>query len=147
MNRTSENLAGITHRTVLAAVCPGARLVIGDNVGMSGVVLYCTTAITIEDNVGLGLGTRVYDTDFHAIDWMARRVGDAESIPKEPVRICRDVWVGANVSILKGVTIGARSAIGAGAVVTHDVPPDTIVAGVPARIVRHLEHQDTGDDC
>jgi acetyltransferase-like isoleucine patch superfamily enzyme len=57
---------------------------------------------------------------------------------KKPVTIGDDAWVGANVVILPGVTIGAMSIVGAGAVVTHDVPPRTVVAGVPARVIRTL---------
>jgi maltose O-acetyltransferase len=49
-----------------------------------------------------------------------------------------DVWIGANAIILKGVTIGARSIVGAGAVVSRDVPPDCVVAGNPARVVKEL---------
>ena len=57
---------------------------------------------------------------------------------RKPVRIGNDVWVGANVVILPGVTVGAMSIIGAGSVVTHDVPPGTVVAGVPAKVIRTL---------
>ncbi|MCU1490737.1 MAG: transferase [Acidimicrobiaceae bacterium] len=49
-----------------------------------------------------------------------------------------NVWIGVAATILPGVTIGANSVVGAGAVVTHDVPPATLVAGVPAKVIRHL---------
>jgi maltose O-acetyltransferase len=55
-----------------------------------------------------------------------------------PVRIGDDVWIGTGAVILKGVTIGARAIVGAGAVVNRDVPPDVIVAGNPARVVKNL---------
>ena len=55
-----------------------------------------------------------------------------------PVISGRNVWVGANVSILPGVTIGDNAVVGAGAVVTKDVPENTIVGGVPARVIRHI---------
>jgi len=138
-NKLYENPAGISHRSVLVADRPGARLVIGDHVGMSGVVLYCTTEIVIEDHVNLGVGAMVYDTDFHPIDAYARRIHDKNRIESAPVRICEDVWVGANATILKGVTIGPRAIVGAGAIVTKDVPSDTIVAGVPAKIIGKIE--------
>ena len=56
-----------------------------------------------------------------------------------PVRIQSKAWVGFNVSILKGVTVGEGAVIGAGSVVTKDVPPNTIAVGNPAQVVRHLE--------
>ena len=58
-------------------------------------------------------------------------------IPK-PVRICDKVWLGARVTICPGVTIGESAIVGAGAVVTKDVPPRTVVAGVPARILHNI---------
>ena len=59
-------------------------------------------------------------------------------ITAEPITIETNVWVGAAATILPGVTIGADSVVGAGAVVTHDVPPATLVAGVPAKVIRNL---------
>jgi len=136
-NRLTENLAGITHPCVLFAG-PGATLSIGNHVGLSGAVLYCEKEIVIEDWVNIGAGARIYDTDFHPIDYLARREHRIAAIGTKPVRICEDAFIGAGATILKGVTIGARAIVGAGAVVTCDVPPDTMVAGVPARIVKKL---------
>ncbi len=59
-------------------------------------------------------------------------------ITAEPIAIDTNVWIGAAATVLPGVHIGAGSVVGAGAVVTHDVPPATLVAGVPARVVRSL---------
>jgi acetyltransferase-like isoleucine patch superfamily enzyme len=56
----------------------------------------------------------------------------------EPITIETNVWIGAAATILPGVNVGAGSVVGAGAVVTHDVPPATLVAGVPARVIRDL---------
>lgn len=84
-------------------------------------------------------GVRVFDMDGHPLDAARRRAG--EPTPPEgiaPVVIEDDVWVGANAMILKGVTVGARSVVAAGAVVVKDVPPDVVVAGCPARVVKHL---------
>ena len=55
-----------------------------------------------------------------------------------PIHIGKRVWIGANATVTQGVTIGDNSVVAAGAVVNSDVPPDTIVGGVPARIIRHL---------
>lgn len=57
----------------------------------------------------------------------------------KPVHICRQVWIGAGATILPGVTIGENAVVGAGSVVTHDVPPMTIVAGNPARTIKTIE--------
>lgn len=59
-------------------------------------------------------------------------------IRSEPITICDDVWVGTNVVLLPGVTVGAMSIIGAGSVVTEDVPPYSVVAGAPAKVIRTL---------
>lgn len=81
----------------------------------------------------------VSDQDGHPLDAAARRAGlptPADAI--RPVVLEDDVWVGARATILKGVTVGARSVVGAGAVVAKDVPPDSVVAGNPARVVKTL---------
>ena len=139
LNKLSENTAGIIHPTVLAAVLPGAHLKIGNNVSISGAILYCTQEIVVEDNVGFGVGAKVYDTDFHAVNVLKRREGKIEDVKRAPVRICQDVWIGSNATILKGVVIGAGSVIGANAVVTKNVPSNVVVAGVPAKVVRKIE--------
>jgi acetyltransferase-like isoleucine patch superfamily enzyme len=135
-NSLRENPAGAVHPSVLIAANASAVLTIGNHVGMSGVILYCSERIIIEDYVNLGAGVRVFDTDFHPLDASARRVHDLARIASEPVRICRDAWIGAEAMILKGVTVGERAVVGARALVTKDVPPDTTVGGVPAKDVR-----------
>ncbi|MBX6311517.1 MAG: acyltransferase [Isosphaeraceae bacterium] len=87
----------------------------------------------------LASAVRVSDFDGHPLDAGRRRAN--EPTPPEgirPVVIEDDVWIGTGALILKGVTIGARSIVGAGAIVTRDVPPDVVVAGNPARIVKRL---------
>ena len=58
------------------------------------------------------------------------------------MRVCRDVWIGAGCVICPGVTIGEHSIVAAGAVVTKDVPPDVIVGGVPAKVIKRLPDVD-----
>lgn len=137
-NRLNENSAGVFHRTALVAAEPGARLSIGNHVGISGAILYCTTEIVIEDYVNIGAGVRIYDTDFHPLDSLARRRHDTAQIKSAPVRICEDAFIGANAFVLKGVIVGARTVVGAGAVVTKSLPPDVVAAGNPARIIAGL---------
>jgi acetyltransferase-like isoleucine patch superfamily enzyme len=132
LNKLSENPAGISHRSVLIAG-PNATLTIGNHVGISGAIVYCAKEITIEDWITIGAGVRIYDTDFHAVSAVDRRNNNVAAVRTSAVRVCTDVFIGANAMILKGVTIGPRAIVGAGAVVTSDVPGDSVVAGVPAR--------------
>jgi acetyltransferase-like isoleucine patch superfamily enzyme len=84
-------------------------------------------------------GVRIADFDGHPLDAGARRRGEtSDSDDVCPVVIGNDVWIGHGAMILKGVRIGDRAIVGARAVVTRDVPADTVVAGNPARIVRQL---------
>lgn len=138
LNYNMENPAGIAHKTVLATPVDGAKLVIGNNVGISGAVIYASREIIIKDNVNIGAGARIYDTDFHPINRYKRRTNDLDSIQFAPVLIEEDVWIGANAFILKGVTIGEGSIVAAGSVVVHDVPPNTIVGGSPAKVLKLL---------
>ncbi|WP_460798679.1 sugar O-acetyltransferase [Microbacterium sp. GXF0217] len=90
--------------------------------------------VTIGDNCLIGPNT-VISTVNHPLDIEGRR--NKIAIPS-PVTIGDDVWIGANCTVLPGVTIGSNVVVAAGAVVTKDVPDDCIVAGVPAKLVRHL---------
>jgi acetyltransferase-like isoleucine patch superfamily enzyme len=88
--------------------------------------------------VYLGADVIVYDTDLHPIDFLDRRLKDKSKIKSAPVRICEGAWIGARTIILKGVTIGPRAVIGAGSIVTRDIPGDCIAAGVPARFIKPI---------
>jgi acetyltransferase-like isoleucine patch superfamily enzyme len=83
-------------------------------------------------------GSRFYDTDGHPLDARRRRHERISPDQAQEIRLGDDVWVGAGCTVLKGVTIGNRAIVGAGSVVTRDVPADTIVAGNPARVLRSL---------
>jgi acetyltransferase-like isoleucine patch superfamily enzyme len=101
-------------------------------------------SITIGDHTLIGGGVRVLDNDGHPLDRELRRRGEkvrAEDI--EPVVIGQNVWIGAQSTILKGVTIGDNAVVATGSVVTKDVPANTLVAGVPARVVRRLNQNGT----
>lgn len=135
VNELAENPAGVAHRTALCAVLPGAELLVGDKVGMSGVILHAWKKISIGDRVFLGADCSVYDSDFHPLAAELRNNFDLASIGMAPVRIESDVWIGARAIILKGVTVGRGAVVAAGAIVTSDVPEGAIVAGVPAKVV------------
>lgn len=130
-----SNPLGPNHPVIISTRRAGARLVIGDDFGMTGGSLVVEQEVKIGHRVWVGANTIITDTDFHPIDPDIRmnRPLDAKTAP---VVIEDDVFIGMNVLILKGVRVGARSVIGAGSVVTRDVPQDMIVAGNPARVIR-----------
>ena len=117
---------------------PGATLTIGNNVGMSSTRLWIHESARIGNNVKIGGCVLITDTDAHPMDYMARRSSN-EGTKSAPVVIEDDVWVGAHCIILKGVTIGARSIIGAGSVVTKSIPADCVAASNPCRVIKNLK--------
>lgn len=133
---TAYNFVGI-NRPVSIYVAEHATLEIGDDCGFSGTAIYAATHISIGNCCNLGGNSSLWDTDFHPLDYQLRR-GGVVGTKTAPIRIGSDVFVGANALILKGVTVGERSVIGAGSVVARPVPADQIWAGNPARFVRHL---------
>jgi acetyltransferase-like isoleucine patch superfamily enzyme len=142
-SRFLSNLVGLTGPTVFHCIRDG-RIVIGDNSGCSSTVFSSRTSIVVGKNVQIGGNVRIYDHDFHALDYLARRDPEQDGMrcKSAPVTIGDDVFIGANAIILKGVTIGERSVIGAGAVVAlRDIPQDSVVTGNPAKIIRSLRTQ------
>jgi acetyltransferase-like isoleucine patch superfamily enzyme len=122
-----------THVPVELASLPGGKLEIGDRCFInSGVSICAQESVKIGENCAIGNYTLIMDTDFH-------RIGDlTQPAIASPIVIEDDVWLGAQVTILKGVHIGRGAVVAAGAVVTKDVPPFTLVGGVPAKIIRTL---------
>ena len=125
-----------------------ATINIGNYVGMSSPCIWINERLTIGSYVRIGGNCLILDTDTHQIGYFARRrgIGDKTSIIKSaPIIIEDDVWIGANCIILKGVTIGARSIIGAGSVVTKSIPADSIAAGNPCKVIRKIENSDDNE--
>lgn len=90
--------------------------------------------VSIGSNCLIGDQVYICDSDFHNIDPKLRN----SQVSSKPVHIHDNVWIGAKAMILKGVTIGTDSVVGAGAIVTADVPPKTVVAGIPAKVIRNI---------
>lgn len=112
----------------------GGRLEIGPDCSINyGVSIGALGSVTLGARCRLGPYVMIVDSEFH--DAYDRALRPA---PK-PVVIGDDVWIGAKASVMPGVTIGRGAIVGTAAVVTHDVEPYTVVAGVPAKVIRRLE--------
>jgi acetyltransferase-like isoleucine patch superfamily enzyme len=113
----------------------GARLTIGERVFINyGTSIGATLSVEIGDRVNIGSYVIILDNNLHCIE-PERRL---ELPPSEPVIIEENVWLGSRVTVLPGVRIGAHSVVGAGSVVVKDIPPRTLAAGVPARVIRQI---------
>lgn len=109
-----------------------AVLKIGDDFGMTGGSVVCASSVTLGDRVWVGANSVITDTDFHPLAAAARQTDPTQG-RTAPIVIEDDVFIGMHALILKGVRLGVGCVIGAGSVVTRDVPPGMIAAGNPAR--------------
>ena len=132
------NPSGILHPCTLVTQSEEAQIIIGKDSGMSGATICCKKKIFIGEYVGLGANVSVFDHDFHAINPYYRKFANNEHTACKEVIIDDYAWIGANSIILKGVHIGRGAVVGAGSVVTKDIPPLTIYAGNPARFVKEI---------
>ncbi len=137
---TWSNMVGINRPCILSTFRSTAVIEIGKGGGFSGTAIGCADRITLGERVMCGGNVSICDTDWHSLDWRER----AADVPPviEPVVIEDDVWLGMNVTVLKGVHIGARTVVGAGSLVTKDLPADVIAAGQPAKVIRELPKHD-----
>lgn len=109
-------------------VMPQASLTIGNNVSLNRHSrILCADKIMVGSDTVIGEYVLIRDTNGHSLE---------NSVNKSPINIGCHVWVGAKATILKGVSIGDGSIIAAGAVVTKDIPPHALAAGVPAKVIR-----------
>lgn len=116
------------------------ELVIKNDVGISASAIICNHQIIIGNNVIIGGNTVIYDSDFHSLDPIIRKSPnlDISKARKAPVVIKDNVFIGAHSTILKGVTIGENSIIGACSVVSKNIPANEIWAGNPAIYIRKI---------
>jgi acetyltransferase-like isoleucine patch superfamily enzyme len=135
------------------------EVIIGNGTYIGASKIICRSKIEIEDNVFIAWGSYLYDHDSHSIDYRDRRqdiihqLADLKSgrnfiesknwnvVNSKPIKICSNAWIGMHCIILKGVTIGEGAIIGAGSVVTKDVPAWSIAGGNPARIVKEIPQE------
>ena len=130
------NSIGGDNRTILFAEGNGI-ISIGDRTGLSNCTLFCCESITIGCDVYLGGSVKIYDTDFHWVDCNKRI--NTKGGKTSPVVIKDGVFVGAHTIVLKGVTINEHAVVGAGSVVTKDIPKGELWAGNPAKYIKSIE--------
>ena len=124
------NMRGLHSPCLIRASRPNSKIFIGKHCGFSGVSIVCDKEIVIEDNVLVGANVKIGDNDDHEDIY--------PSTPK-PVRIKEYAWIGMKSIVLKGVTIGKHAIVGAGSVVTKDIPDYAIAAGVPCKVIKYRE--------
>jgi maltose O-acetyltransferase len=124
-----------TTATLEIAVGSNGLLRIGESVFINyGCSIAATKSILIGARCTIGTHVIMMDNDFHRLEPERRN----ESPPSAPIVLEENVWLGARVIVLRGVTIGEGSAIGAGSVVASDIPPRAVAAGVPAKVIRSI---------
>lgn len=109
------------------------KLIVGRNSRLNGVHIDARELIVIGDTVQIGPYTIIMDSDFHDLK------DHSKDGPSKPIYIEDDVWITTRVTILKGVRIGKGSVVAAGSIVTKDIPPYSVAAGTPARVVKKIE--------
>ncbi len=129
-SKATTNLIGINRPCIISTNAPQAEVIIGNNCGFSGTVIGSFARIELRDNVRCGANTLITDSDWHTDD---PRTG-----PNKPVLIEENVWLGEGVKVLKGVTIGKNSMIGAGSVVVKNIPENIVAAGNPCKMIKSI---------
>lgn len=121
------NFRGINHCCIIQTKGNG-RIVIGNNFGASGVSIVSSISVTIGDDVMCGTNVIIGDRNDHEDrypEWQPM-----------PIIIGNNVWIGMNSIIMRGVSIGDNTIIGAGSIVTKDIPSNVIAAGNPCKIIK-----------
>jgi acetyltransferase-like isoleucine patch superfamily enzyme len=143
--------AGSIVEGTLVSERDGAEIIIGENTFIGNSLIASATRIEIGSDVLMAWGCNVVDHNSHPVAWSERSNDvknwyagkkDWSHVITQPVRIADKCWVGFNVAILKGIQVGEGAVIGAGSVVTKDIPPWTVVGGNPAKIIREIPIED-----
>ena len=130
LSTSDSNWIGIYSPCIISTITNSAKIQIGNNCGFSGTVIGAAMHISIGNNVRCGANTLITDSDWHRDD---PRIGE-----DKPVIIEDNVWLGYGVKVLKGVHIGENTVIGAGSLVTKDIPANVIAAGNPCKVIKYL---------
>lgn len=133
-NKYKNIIGGDTRSTII--IEKNAKIIIGNNFRMSNSAICCANKITFGENVMIGGGCKIWDSDFHPINSNQRSLTPNSNYSSKEIEIGNDVFIGGCSIILKGVTIGDNSIIGAGSVVSKSIPPNEIWAGNPATYIK-----------
>lgn len=115
-----------------------SEITIGDYSGLSNAAIVALEKIEIGNHVFIGGNCKIYDHDFHSIKFEERIQDNDPGVKSAPIMIKDGAFIGAHSIILKGVTIGEKSVVGAGSVVTRSIPDGEIWAGNPAKFIRKV---------
>ena len=126
--RTWLRTEGATNQITVG---PGAAIRIGPDSLLNGVMLHAKVSIEIGSDARIGFGARILDSDLHDLDRETPERSD-------PIRIGDRVWIGCDVLVLRGVSVGDDTVVGAGSIVTSDLPARVLALGAPAKPVRNL---------
>jgi acetyltransferase-like isoleucine patch superfamily enzyme len=134
-NWFGSNPLGVNHKSILATWSADSAIHLGDDVRMSGATICASEEIRIGSRVRIGANSTIIDTDFHPLMAEQRNI-DPKAGRSAAVVIGNDVFIGTRVIILKGTNIGDGAVIGAGSVVSGNIPAGAIAAGNPVAILR-----------
>jgi acetyltransferase-like isoleucine patch superfamily enzyme len=127
---------GVSRPVILRTLRPNALISIGSDTGLSGATICAAISVVIGSGCLLGADVQIFDTDFHKLAPENRCYDNSPELIKcAPVLIEDNVFIGSGSKVMKGVTIGHNSVIGAGSIVCKDIPPNSIAAGNPAKVI------------
>ena len=117
---------------------PGGIIIIGNNCRIHGTCIHAYKSVTIGNNCLIAANTQIIDGNGHELSFpnVENRIKTVDEA--RPIIIEDNVWIGANVIVLPGVTIGAGSVIAAGSIVSKDIPPMAVAGGNPARVIKDM---------
>lgn len=130
LSSRQSNLIGIYSPCIFSTIKTNAKIEIGNDCGFSGTVVGCALSIKLGNNVRCGANTLITDSDWHS--------NDSRTESDKIIVIEDNVWLGYGVKVLKGVHIGKNTLVGAGSIVTKDIPANVIAAGNPCKVIRSI---------